>query len=186
MRALIHQKYFEEAFLRRFSSNHAWYPFSLLSMTIFRHFSLSVPRSLKGVFHIVLWTIFFHDYRGYALHEIATEKMETWLHFGSRMSWLRKNSIVNNIVVTLKAKKIYRGITKCGVQNESPHDVPQWCANCFELKTTLAQAQEKLLFPYPPPPLSYLEEFQLEALPIRVIRDNFFWPTYRAALTSIY
>lgn len=153
MRALIQWKYFEEAFLSWFSSDHAWYPFALLSMTIFRHLSLSVPLSLKWVFHIVRWTTFFRDYRGYALQEIATEKMETQLNFGSKMSWLRKNSIVNNIVVTLKAKEIYRGIAQCGVQNESPQDVPQWCANCFELKATLAQAQEELLSPTLPHPL---------------------------------
>lgn len=53
-----------------------------------------------------------HDYKRYAVHSIATENMEQWLNLWIQNVTTRKNSIVNNIVETLKGKKIYRDITQ--------------------------------------------------------------------------
>lgn len=55
----------------------------------------------------------------------------------------------------------YRG--SVGVQVEPPQDMPQWYADCFELKATLAAGLRETSAP----PLKYLEEFELGVLLIR-------------------
>ena len=49
-----------------------------------------------------------------------------------------------------------------GIQNKSPQDAPLWYADCFKLKGTLASGLRETSAPL----FSYLEELELEALPI--------------------
>ena len=54
-----------------------------------------------------------------------------------------------------------------GVQKQSAEDVPQWHTGCSELKATSSAGSRKTLA-YPTP-FDYLEELELEALPLSLI-----------------
>lgn len=92
------------------------------------------------------------------------------------MSWLRKINIVYYIVVTLKAKEIYRGIAPWG-------GIEQVASRCASAVYRLFGVEGHFsITPTPTPArLHYLGAFELER-----IRDNFFEPPYRSGPTAIY
>lgn len=88
--------------------------------------------------------------------------LPVWISLPLKLSPFLSSNFYTCCSLCLPPSQIAPFLNHVGVQNKSPQDMPQWCMDCFELKTTkILWAQEKLLLP-----LKYLKEFELEVLPI--------------------